>query len=201
MEKYDGDITRMLHAMKDGDERARDMLWELVFEKLHSIASQRMRRERDSHTLSTTGLVHEAYFKLARHPIERLEDRNQFFAFASHVMRQVLIDYARTKNAQKNNCGVRPEPLEHAALALDETATFDLAWIIDLHNALDELEAIHPRWAQVAIFRYYGDMKFKEIGEAIGKNQRTAERDWQHARKWLFARLNDDGPEPTGIAA
>ena len=194
MEPYDGDITRMLHAMHEGDPRARDMLWNVVYQELRRIAHFRMQRERKGHTLSTTGLVHEAYFKLVGTSLERLQGRNHFFAFASHVMRQVLIDYARKSKAQKNNGGVKPEPIEHAAQERDENSLSDAkaARLIDLNDALDELEALNAVWARVVVCRYFGGMTFKEIAVIIDRDQRTAERYWQHARKWLYHRLGGD---------
>lgn len=194
MDKFDGDITRILRAMKNGDKKEQDHLWDIVYAQLRVIARQRMRSERSDHTLSTTGLVHEAYFKLAGQNLEELEDRNEFYAFASYVMRQVLIDHARKKKAQKNNNGQKPAPLEDALHVLNDEEGRDWAWLIDLSVALDELEEIHPRWAKVVVCRYFGGMTFKEIGEVIEKNPRTAERDWQLARKWLYNRLNDPGP-------
>ena len=190
MEKIDGNITEILHAMKGGDSQNENLLWNVVYQELRRIAHHRMQRERKGHTLSTTGLVHEAYFKLVGH-LDRLEDRNHFFAFASHVMRQVLIDYARKSKAQKNNYGQKPEPIEHAEQEKDEKSLskIQIDDLIDLNDALEELEDLNPVWAKVVVCRYFGGMKFKEIASIIERDQRTAERYWQHARKWLFSRL------------
>ena len=198
METNHREITEMLHAMREGDERAREQLWNIAYDELRRIAHYRMQRERKGHTLSTTGLVHEAYFKLVGVAIGRIEDRDHFFAFASHVMRQVLIDYARKSKAQKNNGGVKPEPLDNAMHENNDGqgAGLDAEMLIDLDVALKELEELNPIWAQVVTLRTFGGLTFREIGKLIDRDKRTAERYWQHARKWLYNRLNCEPEVP-----
>ncbi|MEM8488603.1 MAG: ECF-type sigma factor [Bacteroidota bacterium] len=193
MKTPQGEITRLIEEMRGGDESARQRLWEAVYQELQQIARYRMRGEREGHTLSTTGLVHEAYFKLMGPQTHRLNNSQHFFAFASHVMREVLIDYARKAKAQRRNGGIKPEPLENAA---DEIGlhtifgTLSPEQFIDLYDALEALKVLNPTWATVVECRFFGGMTFREIAEIIGYDTRTAERYWQRARSWLFTRMS-----------
>ena len=191
MDKFEGDITSILHAMQEGDQPAHELLWNLLYNELHRIAKQRIRRERKNLTLSTTGLVHEAYLKLIGPNKKRWRNRQQFYAFASTVMRQILIDHARKTKAQKNNNGQKPEPLLSTE-SLSIKITTDILNqddLIDLNDALVELEALNPRWAKVVECRYFGGMKTDEIALVIGYDKRTVERDWKRAKNFLYNRL------------
>ncbi len=193
MKKPPGEITQLLDRMREGDESARKLLWDAVYDELQRIAHYRMSGERNGHTLSTTGLVHEAYFKLVGSQTQRLKNSQHFYAFASKVMREVLIDYARKNNAQRRNNGVKPESL---TLIMDDAVhdgifgTFSLEQFIDLYNALDKLYELNATWGTVVECRFFGGLTFKEIAEIIGYDTRTAERYWKNARGWLFERMS-----------
>ncbi len=193
MKKSPGEITLLLDRMRQGDDSARKLLWDAVYEELQRIAHYRMSGERDGHTLSTTGLVHEAYFKLVDSQTQRLNNSQHFFAFASKVMREVLIDYARKNNAQRRNNGVKPESLTFVMdndLHDDVFGAFSVDQFIDLYNALDKLYELNATWATVVECRFFGGLTFKEIAEVIGYDTRTAERYWKYARGWLFERMS-----------
>ena len=190
-----GEITMLMDRMREGDERAKKNLWSAVYAELQRIARYRMKGERQGHTLSTSGLVHEAYFKLIGAQGLRLKDSQHFFAFASHVMREVLIDYARKAKAQRRNGGIKPEPIEAGFEEIDLQTMFGMLSqdeFIDLYDALQALKELNATWATVVECRFFGGMTFKEIAEVIGYDKRTAERYWQRARKWLYNRMNDD---------
>lgn len=193
METPTGEITRLLESMQNGDEMAKRLLWEAVYEELQQIAHFRMRGERSGHTLSTTGLVHEAYFKLANSKRIRLKDSQHFYAFASHIMREVLIDYARKSKAQRRNNGVKPESLKLAkdiqVNNLFGKLTHDQ--FIDLYDALKALETLNATWAKVVEYRFFGGLNFQEIADIIGYDKRTAERYWHRARRWLYDHMNE----------
>ncbi len=196
MNTSQGEITRLIEEMRGGDETARDRLWKAVYQELQDIARVRMRRERNGHTLATEDLVHEAYFKLMGPQTNRLKNSQHFYAFASHVMREVLIDYARKSKAQRRNGGVKPEPIEDAANEIDWHSFFGTLTpdqFIDLYDALEALKALNPTWATVVECRFFGGMTFREIAEVIGYDTRTAERYWQRARSWLFNRMSGSG--------
>ncbi len=192
MNTRSGEITRLLDRMREGDEVASNLLWKEVYGELKKIAHYRLKGEREGHTLSTDGLVHEAYFKLVGAQSRRLKNSQHFYAFASHVMREVLIDYARKSKAQCRNKGIKPEPLENAKDEINLQTMFGALSqdeFIDLYDALEMLNDLNTTWATVVECRFFGGLTFKEIAEVIGYDTRTAERYWQRARRWLFAQM------------
>ena len=193
MKTSPGEITILLDRMRQGDESARKLLWQAVYVELQRIAHYRMRGERDGHTLSTTGLVHEAYFKLVGSQSKRLKNSQHFYAFASKVMREVLIDYARKSNAQRRNNGVKPESLDKVTEEINLSTVFGTLspdQFIDLYDALEKLYELNATWATVVECRFFGGLTFKEIAEVIGYDTRTAERYWKNARSWLYQKMN-----------
>lgn len=188
------EITLLLDRMRNGDDGAKKLLWEAVYSELQQIARYRMQGERAGHTLSTTGLVHEAYFKMMGSQRHRLKNSQHFYAFASHVMKEVLIDYARKSKAQRRNGGIKPEPLENASDEVNLQTMFGMLsqdQFIDLYDALEALKELNATWATVVECRFFGGLTFKEIAAIIGYDTRTAERYWQRARSWLFDRMNN----------
>ena len=191
MEKFSRDISQFLGAMHEESSPDREMLWQLVYEELRRMASRRMMSERQGLTLTTTGLVHEVYIKMMGSSKKAI-NRDHFYALAANAMRQILIDYARKANAKKR---INKKNLT----SIDEVdhmpnragSTYQDIDLIDLNNALEELKALNARWALVVECRYFGGMTFKEIASLIDRDQRTAERDWERARSWLYSRLTD----------
>ena len=187
------EITVLLDKIRNGDESAKKLLWKAVYSELQLIAHYRMKGERAGHSLSPTGLVHEAYFKLMGAQTHRLKDSQHFFAFASHVMKEVLIDYARKSKAKRRNGGIKPEPLDNIVEDINLQTMFGTLTqdqFIDLYDALEDLKGLNATWATVVECRFFGGLTFKEIAAIIGYDTRTAERYWQRARSWLYDRMN-----------
>lgn len=177
-------ITELLRGMQRGDRQAGEQACTLVYDELNRIAARELRRERPSHTLVTTALVHEAYLRLLGSESLPIQNRGHFFAIASQQMRRILVDYARARRAQKRDGGV-PIGLDQVALGI---APRDVD-LLALNDALLELERIEPRAAQVVELRYFGGYTDKEVVEATGVSMATVRRDWEFARAWLFDRI------------
>jgi RNA polymerase sigma factor (TIGR02999 family) len=174
-------VTALLRAWAQGDEAAGERLFEVLYQELRRQAARYMRRERPGHTLQASGLVNEAYVRLAGSPDLDWQSRAQFFAIAARIMRQVLVDHARRRRAAKRE-GWRVT-LGDADAAV---APVDL---LDLETALTELAALDPRQAQVVELRYFGGLDVEETGALLGLSARTVKREWATARAWLQHRL------------
>lgn len=184
----DADVTRLLNRADAKGARVFDDLVPLVYESLRQIAHDRLRREREGHTLNTTALVHEAYLRISG--LDRIDwqDRNHFYAVASTIMRRVLVDYAKRRCAEKRG-GRR-----HRVQIDDEMAVVDAFAIdvLDLDRALSELEVVNERSARVIEYRYFGGLEIDEVAAALDVSERTVKRDTRFARAWLAARLCDE---------
>ena len=176
----------MLRAWNSGDASALDQLTPIVYEELHRLARVRMSAERPEHVLQPSALVNEAFIRLMTGSHGEWRDRIHFFGFASRLMRQILVDFARTQNAVR-----RGERAPH----LDITAAEDLPVqpsfnnLIDIDGALDDLAKLNERQARVVELRYFGGLENAEVAEALGVSDDTVMRDWKFARAWLFDRL------------
>ncbi len=188
-----GPLTRLLTACSDGDPEAFDRLIPLVYADLRAIAHRRLRSERAGHTLDTTAVVHEAYLQLVNQRTATWRDRVHFFAVASRVIRHVLIDYARRRDADKRGGGRLQVPLRERMTGR-KPRTVDL---LALDQALSEIAELDPRMAQVVECRFFGGMTMAETATAVGVSQRTAERDWTRARAHLFRMLSDGSADET----
>jgi len=183
-----GEWTRLLQAAGDGDSGALSQLLPVVYERMRELALAQLRREQPGHTLNPTALVHEAYLKLAGPQGLKARDRAHFLALASRAMRQVLVDHARIRKAEKRGGGVAPVTLLDAVSAGTESP--------DELLALDQaLERLDPRQRQVVECRFFGGMEEAEIAAALGVTERTVRRDWVKARAWLYDHLYGDGEE------
>jgi len=184
MKTGDGDVTQLLKAMHAGDPAAADRLLPLVYRELHRLAQAYMRRERPDHTLQPTALIHEAWLRLAGEDVD-WSSRAQFIGLAAHVMRQVLVDYARAHLAQRRAGGQqRVELRDDLAISperLDEAVALD--------EALTRLAAENPRHARTVELRYFGGLSIEEIAGILGVSPRSVKRDWSLARIWLARRL------------
>ncbi len=182
------EITRVLEAWKQGDDRALEELLPMVYEELRTIAGRQLRRERPGHTLQPTALVNEAYLKLRRLRAIRWHDRTHFFAFASRIMRRILVDHARGRLAAKRGAGaVQVSWIQ----GIEERSEKDLspAMLIDLDRALDRLAAQRPRLAQLVEVRFFGGLTVEEAAGVLECSPRTVKRDWAFARAWLLREL------------
>jgi RNA polymerase sigma factor (TIGR02999 family) len=176
--------TRLLKAVHAGDQAAAERLLPLVYSELHRLANAYMRRERPDHTLQPTALINEAYLRMIREDID-WNSREHFIGFAAHVMRRVLVDYARARNAdQRVGKRERVELLDHIAISPERLEEVSL-----LDEALDRLEKKNPRQAKVVELRYFGGLSTEQIGAALGIAPRSVKRDWALARIWLFEEL------------
>jgi RNA polymerase sigma-70 factor (ECF subfamily) len=182
-------ITALLQAWAQGSEAAGAQLFSILHGELRRQAGRYMRRERRAHTLQPSGLVNEAYLRLAGAADLDWHSRAQFFAIAARVMRQVLVDHARRRRAAKREGGCQ------VTLA-DADAPVAPLEIIDLENALGELTALDPRQARVVELRFFGGLDVEETADVMGLSARTVKREWQTARAWLQHRLLPESGPP-----
>jgi RNA polymerase sigma-70 factor, ECF subfamily len=178
-------VTELLVQWSHGDDAALAELTPLVYEELHRVAHHHLSGQRPNHTLQTTALVNEAYLRLADQTNPRWENRAHFFAVAARAMRQILVSYARTQQAQKRGGGAVKVDLDEAALVSPEESK----QIVDLHEALEQLSALDSRKAQVVELKYFGGLSYDEIAEVLKISRITARRDWEFAKVWLYTEL------------
>ncbi len=186
-----GEVTRLLGECTSGDRSAFERLVPLVYDDLRGIAHRRLRSEREGHTLSTTALVHEAYLHLVNQATATWQDRAHFFAVAATVIRQVLIDYARSRGARKRGGGAIHIPLRDE-LSGKEPRTVEL---LALDEALTNLARYDPRLEQVVECRFFGGMSVRDTAAALDVSERTVERDWARAKAHLYRTLAAE-PDP-----
>ena len=184
------EVSRILTAMKNGDGKAADELFPLLYDQLRALASKNLRRERPDHTLQATGLVHEAYLRMAGQSELDPTCRTHFFALAARVIRQVLIDHARRRRGSRRGGDRHRVTLHDEAVASGREAV-DL---LDLHAALEKLAALHERQATLVELRFFGGLGMEEIASVIGVTTRTVERDWRMAKSWLRLEMERGTP-------
>ena len=188
MADTDQELTRLLHSLKDDEESVRKV-YPLVYNELYEMAHRQMRRERNGHTLNTTALVHEAYIKLVDYPPDNNWDgRHHFFGIAARAMRQILINYAKARNAQKRGGTYEIQSFEEEIYLTDEKAVE----LIHLEEALNQLEEMDERLARVVECRYFAGYNIGETAEILGVSPATVKRDWTSARAWLYNRINSE---------
>jgi len=184
-----GEVTRLLESWRQGDPGAFDRLIPVVYDQLHRIALGLMRRERTDHTLQPTALLNELYIRLLHQRKLEWKDREHFFTFAARLMRNMLMDHARGRLAQRRGGGDRIE------LPLSD----DLVWIgssdeelLDLNRALDRLEELDPRKARIVELRFFLSLTIEEVCDVLGISHATAERELKFARGWLYRELRGE---------
>jgi RNA polymerase sigma factor (TIGR02999 family) len=188
MDEDRGQTTRLLKAMRAGDHAAAEKLLPLVYAELHRVANAYMRRERPDHTLQPTALINEAYLRLIHEDVD-WNSRAHFVGFAAHVMRRVLVDYARARNAEHR--GGKMERVELQDQFAISPERLEEVWVLD--EALNRLEQKNSRQAKVVELRYFGGLSMEQIGATLGIAPRSAKRDWALARIWLHEQLNPLG--------
>ena len=193
----DVEITALLQAHADGDASALEQLLPRVYGELRRMARSRLRHERAGHTLAATELVHEAFLKLL--PVERVDWRNRahFFAIASRAMRNVLVDHAVRRGAAKRGAGLNVLSIADTDAATEQP----LDDLIALSEALDRLERLDARQAQVVECRFFGGLSLDETAAALRTSPATVSRDWTFARAWLHNELAAAGPTAEGTSA
>lgn len=172
-------VSQLLVQMRDGDSAAAERLFPLVYDELRGLAGHLQRSPR--HTLQPTALVHEAFMRMVGKEAA-WNDRRHFLNVAAMAMRQILIDHARRRQAQKRD-GVRERLSFHRNLE-DESAEAELD-LIDFEEALQALEAVSPRQARVVELRFIVGLSIKDVAELLEVSPRTVNVDWQMARAWL----------------
>lgn len=181
-----GEVTLLLRSFRPGDGPAASRLMQLIYPELKRLAQSCLRQERPDHDLQPTALVHEAYLRLVAHESHNWESRAHFYAAAANLMRRVLIDHARARATRKRD-GRRLTIALDEGMALTSEQSADL---IDLDDALGELEQLSPRQARVVELRYFTGLSVPEVAHALGVNPRSVDRDWAAARAWLRVRLS-----------
>lgn len=181
-----GVITELLAAVDRGDDAARDRLWRTVYDELHAMARQQMVQEGGANTLQATVLVNEAYVRLVgRDGDGRWQNRRHFFSAAATAMRRIRVDEARRRRASKRGGGRAP-----GQLASDVAAKgIDADELVALDDALQHLEAIEPRRAEIVSLRYFVGLTVDETAELLGLSPRTVDAEWRFTRAWLHREL------------
>lgn len=178
------DITSLLRDWRDGDAAARDRLVAVLYPELRALADRQLRGERANHTLQPTALVNEAYLRLSG--LDRIDwqDRGHFVGMAARVMREVLVDHARRRQAAKRDGGQRV-----TLTGLEVPAGTGNVDALALDDALTRLEKVDPDKARVVELRYFGGLTIEETAQAMDSSPATVKRQWQSARAWLFDAL------------
>lgn len=179
------DITQLLSRLRSHDSGAESELFQKIYPDLHRIAARHLQNERPGHTLQPTALVNEVYLRLIGKGDVDWQNRSHFFAVAARVMRRILVDHARGRNAAKRGGGVSPAALEEVPLLSNEQSALVLA----VHECLERLGKLDQRQAQVVEMRFFGGLTEDEIAVVLGISARTVKRDWIMARAWLNAEL------------
>jgi RNA polymerase sigma-70 factor, ECF subfamily len=182
----DNSITALLVQLTEGKQGAEDRLIPQVYDELRRLATHYMRLERGNHTLQPTALVHEAYPRLIQHQQIPWKSRAHFFAIASKIMRHILVDYGRARQASKRGGAQANVSLDEAMLASRERSIDVLA----LNEAPDQLNEFDSRQARIVELHFFGGLSFEDIGLVLNISERTAKRDWKMARAWLRDRLS-----------
>lgn len=180
-------VSELLIAWKEGDDRAFDRLVPIIYDELRKRAHYHLRYERSNHTLQTTALVHETYLKLALQREKHLENRGQFFWLASEMMRRILVDYARGRDREKRGGDAETVSLEATFQIAVENSEVDL---VLLDECLKKLAEMDPQQAKIVELRYFGGCSLFETAEVLNISMATVKRDWTVAKAWLKYNLS-----------
>ncbi len=179
------DITELIGQARDGDRRAGERLFASLYAELKHLARGQLAG--GDAPLHATSLVHEAYMKLARGADVAIRDREHFYAIAARVMRQIVIDHVRARDAQRRGAGARPEALDDSALAVAATQRGDE--VLALEEALEKLMALDPALGKLVELRFYAGLELAEIAAIVDRSERSLKRDWRRARAFLYAEV------------
>jgi len=177
-------ISKLLANWHEGDEQALHRVLPLVYNELRRTAHRYLRNERPDHTLQSTALVHEAYLRLEKQGTPPFQNRAHFLAVCAQLMRQILVEYARTRNAAKRDGGCR--------LTLDESLAFKTRSVdmVALDDALKELAKLDQKQSQIVELRFFGGLSIEETSVALDLSPTTVKRHWATARLWLHHHLS-----------
>ena len=191
MESGPGEVTRLLHEVSSGEEGAEARLMSLVYTELRRLAGSYMRKEAKDHSLQPTALVHEAYLRLTRMQNVDWQNHSHFFAVAAKLMRNILVDHARTHRTNKRGQGWQFVGLDAALLAAPNRGRE----LIALDDALNVLEKLDARQSQIVEMLYFSGLTEEEAAHVLGISSRTVKRDWRSAKAWLFRELKAKSAE------
>lgn len=180
------DVTILLNRSAEGDGLALESLFPIVYDELRSIAAKYLRNERRNHTIQATALVHEAYIRLIKWETVSWQNRAHFFSVAAQIMRNILVDYARRKKSE-----IRGGNFEQ--ITLDERVGFAQMSeidLVDLDDALNELEKLSERQSKIVELRFFGGLTIEETAETLKVSEMTVKRDWNFSKAWLYEKLN-----------
>jgi RNA polymerase sigma factor (TIGR02999 family) len=179
------DVTRLLVSWRHGDDAALERLLPIVYEELSRLAHCYMRRESPAHILQTTALVNEAYLRLIDASQQQWENRAHFFGICARMMRQILVDYARTLHRLKRGGNAPLLSLDEAMVVTDEK-DIDL---VALDDVLKALSVVEPRKSRVVELRFFGGLSVEESAEVLKVSVETVMRDWAWAKAWLYREI------------
>ena len=182
-------LTQALLALKAGDDAGLDHILQVVYEELRRIAAAQMAKEKTGHTLQPTALVHEAYLRLVDDAAVGWQNRAHFFAVAARAMRQILVDHARRRGADKRGGDMQRVSL-HDELAPElPQSEFEF---LDLHEAVEKLSALDAGLGRMVELRFFGGLTLDETAEVLALSRRKVAKDWAFARTWLAQELTGD---------
>ena len=179
-------VTQLLVKWGDGDKAALERLMPLVYSELRRLAKNYLRRERQNHTLQPTALVNEAYLKLIDQKNARWQNRAQFYGVAAQLMRRILVDHARQRQAAKRGGSSQQQVSITSAGQIGDKPDLDL---LALHEALKELKTFDPQQERIVELKFFGGLSIDETAEVMRIGHATVERDWKMARAWLRRKL------------
>lgn len=182
-------VTALLAALGESSEEAMGALLPLVYDELRMLAKRQLRGQQSNHTLNTTALVHEAYLKLVNQEAASWQDRAHFLSVAAIAMRQILINYAHKRRAQKRGGGQALATFNEALMGGESTRADEL---IALDEALERLKAMNERQSEVVTFRFFGGLTHEEIAKVLEVSVPTVRRDWRIAKAWLVRELSQE---------
>jgi RNA polymerase sigma factor (TIGR02999 family) len=192
------DITELIGQARGGDRKAGEQLFAALYGELKRLARGQLAG--GDAPMHATSLVHEAYCKLARGAAIAINDREHFYATAARVMRQILIDHVRARDAKRRGGDVRIDALDTGALRI-AAADSDSDEVLALDAALDKLGELDPQLARLVELRFYGGLELTEITGLLDRSERSLKRDWRRARAFLYAQIaGDAAPMPAGDA-
>ena len=179
------DVTELLRDWCRGNQAVKERLFERVYVSLRKLARSHLRRERADHTLQPTALIHEAYMRLVDQSRVEWQNRAQFLGIASQMMRRILVDHARAKQAERRGGGVANVAFDDALKPIEIDVN-----VIELHDALERLAMVDPAAAKVIELRYFGGLSIDETADVLSTSASTVKREWMSGRAWLFRELS-----------
>ena len=182
------DVTELLLDVSAGDKNSTERLFTVVYDKLRLLAGAQLNREFNEVTFQQTELVHEAFLKIVDQDRITLNDRKHFYGIASKCMRQILVDHARKKKAEKRGGNQFDVTFDQELQSMQH-----VEHLIEIDQLLDELQKFDQRLAKVVEYKFFGGLSMEHISEILDVSEKTVSRDWQHAKAWLYKKIKSDG--------